>query len=198
MGAMLFQLVSEVFGPLYGSRKCRCELNSLRRWADRPLGQVHVPGRLRSCYIMQKPVLPAGRFDGCEYDSEFDLIVNGDALEHTDAGLPVTRNFCRALRPGGCVIVSSPSIRQRKHLSLLRWRERRSGFHPSRCGHLRDRYSERDLEEKCCPAGERVVRACYKFGFFGTLAFDLFSTIGDSRPNAVAFGLTFAWLVVRA
>lgn len=126
---------------------------------------------------------------------EFDLIISADVLEHIEDDRKVLRNLFRALRPGGIIIVTSPSIPQRKHLWLVHWREKRIGFHPSEYGHVRDGYSQRDIEEKFQHAGGRVLSSYFTFGVFGTLAFDMFFVIGDNEPNPVVFALLFPLLL---
>ena len=128
-------------------------------------------------------------------ENEFDLIVNSDVLEHIEDDRSVLRNLFRALRPGGHLIVTSPSIPQRKHLRLVRWRERRINFSVRDYGHVRHGYSKRDIEDKFREAGGRVVSTYFTFGFFGTLAFDIFFVMGDSAPNPVVFAVMFPWLL---
>ncbi len=130
------------------------------------------------------------------FDDEFDLIVNSDVLEHIEDDRAVIRNLFQALRPGGHLIVTSPSIPQRRHLALVGWRERRIHFSTRDYGHVRDGYSKRDLDEKFRDAGGRVVSSYFTFGVFGTLAFDLFFVIGDNAPNPLLFALMFPWLLV--
>jgi ubiquinone/menaquinone biosynthesis C-methylase UbiE len=139
-----------------------------------------------------------GRLEDDCFDSEFDLIVNADVLEHIPNDREVIEKLCRALRPQGYLIVTSPSVPQRKHLGLVHWRERQSGFEPSQHGHVRAGYSHEDLSEKVRSAGGQVVNSYFTFGFFGTLAFDLFFVIGDNRPNPVIFALAFPWLMALA
>ena len=131
-------------------------------------------------------------------ESEFDLIINADVMEHIKDDRKALAGLCRALKPGGHIILTSPSIPQRKHLWLVRWREKRTGFEPSDYGHVRDGYSREDLEEKFRSAGARVERSYLTFGFFGTLAFDLFFVIGDNRPHPVVFALLFPFLMLLA
>jgi 2-polyprenyl-3-methyl-5-hydroxy-6-metoxy-1,4-benzoquinol methylase len=137
----------------------------------------------------------AGRLEALPFEDGFDIVLNADVLEHIEDDRSAIRNLCRALRPGGHVIVTSPSVPQRKHLPTVRWREKRIGFEFSQTGHVRTGYSKEDLAEKFSGAGGRVVRSYYTFGFFGTLAFDVFFSIGDSRPNPVVFALFFPWLM---
>lgn len=243
---------------LYGSEKWVFEENRIRRWAYRLLGEVHVPGRLRSYHVLrairslglfQRPVsmLDAGsgrgdltlhlarrcphwRITGVDadelkvqsaaelarrhrlcnlhyetglledlrFDSQFDLVVSADVLEHIADDERVIGNLCRALRPGGYLLVTAPSVPQRKHLPLVRWREKRIGFHPSQYGHVRQGYGPAELAEKFAKSGAETVLTRFTFGLFGTLAFDLFFVIGDNRPHPLVFAFMFPWLMALA
>jgi ubiquinone/menaquinone biosynthesis C-methylase UbiE len=144
-----------------------------------------------------------GSLEELGFRDAFDLIVSADVLEHIEDDRRALRNMFLALRPGGYLIVTSPSIPQRRHLGLVRWREKRIGFHPSDYGHVRDGYSKLEIQEKFREAGGRAVSCYFPFGLFGTLAFDLFFVIGDNQPNPIVFGLLFplllalGWLDVR-
>lgn len=243
---------------LYGSEKWIFEESRIRRWAYRLLGEVHVPGRLRSYHILrsirslglfERPVqmldagsgrgdlalhvarrcphwritgvdadelkvqraaelarrhgltnvrFEAGLLEELPYDTQFDLVVSADVLEHIADDERVIGNLCRALRPGGYLLVTSPSVPQRPHLPLVRWREQRIGFDPSQYGHVRQGYGPSDLAEKFRRAGAEPLSARFTFGFFGTLAFDLFFVIGDNRPNPVVFAVMFPCLMALA
>jgi hypothetical protein len=78
-------------------------------------------------------------------------------------------------------------VPQPKHLATVAWRERRIGFHPSEYGHVRDGYSTGDLKKIFEETGTEPVEIRYTYGPFGTLCFDLFFTIGDSKPNPLAY-----------
>ncbi len=162
-------------------------------------GPGHGPGGL--CHGVAKHLglknlqFRIGDLGNLGFQNEFDLIVNSDVLEHIEDDRSVLGNLFRALRPGGHLIVTSPSIPQRKHLRLVRWRERRINFSVREYGHVRDGYSKRDIEDKFREAGGRVVSSYFTFGFFGTLAFDIFFVIGDSAPNPVVFAVMFPWLL---
>ncbi len=139
-----------------------------------------------------------GSLETFEAEGEFGLIVNADVMEHIEDDRRVLANLYRALRPGGHIILTSPSVPQRKHLRLVAWRERRIGFQPSDYGHVRQGYSLQDLEEKFTAVGAHLKRAYLTFGFFGTLAFDLFFVIGDNRPQPIVFALMFPFLMALA
>lgn len=139
-----------------------------------------------------------GRLEQIRFDSELDLIVCADVLEHIADDQRVITNLCRAVRAGGYVLVTSPSIPQRPHLPLVRWREKRIGFHLSQYGHVRQGYGPAELAEKFSLAGASMLSSRFTFGLFGTLAFDLFFVIGDNRPNPIVFGLMFPALMALA
>ena len=45
-----------------------------------------------------------------EHDNRFDLIVSVDVMEHIVDDVKVFRNFYRALKPGGFLLINTPSI----------------------------------------------------------------------------------------
>ncbi len=120
-------------------------------------------------------------------ENEFDLIISSDVLEHIQDDDLVFSNFQRALKKGGHIVLTTPSIPQRKHLWLVKRREEKIGFDPSDYGHVRDGYSKEDYRSKLKPLGFKEIDPKYTFGPFGTLAFDLFFVIGDNKPNPVVF-----------
>jgi SAM-dependent methyltransferase len=136
-----------------------------------------------------------GSLEDFEDAEGFDLIISADVLEHIENDRAVIKNLFRALRPNGFLIITSPSVPQRKHLWLVHWRERRIGFKPSDYGHVRDGYSKQDVKEKFEEAGGSVVHSYFTYGFFGTLAFDIFFVLGDNEPNPLVFAAFFPGLL---
>jgi 2-polyprenyl-3-methyl-5-hydroxy-6-metoxy-1,4-benzoquinol methylase len=124
-------------------------------------------------------------------DEKFDVVVCSDVLEHIEDDQRVVDNLGAALKPGGILIVTSPSVPQPKHLALVAWRERRIGFSPVDYGHVRQGYSEADLGKLFASAGLETERIRRTFGPCGTLMFDLFFVTGDSRPNPLVFAALF-------
>ncbi len=131
-------------------------------------------------------------------ESAYDIIVCSDVLEHIEEDDLVVKHLTYALKPGGVVIVTSPSVPQPRHLPLVRWRERRIGFHPSDYGHVRDGYSEKDLAVLLGNAGLDVETIHRTFGFFGTLMFDVFFVTGDNRPNPLVYAALFPFYMTLA
>lgn len=127
-----------------------------------------------------------------------DIITCCDVLEHIEDDEKVMKNLYGALKPGGSLILTFPSIPQRRHLKLVEWREKRIGFKNEDYGHVRDGYSIPGIEETLKRIGFSEVSAEYTFGFWGTLSFDLFFVLGDNRPNPVVFFLAFPFLMATA
>lgn len=120
-------------------------------------------------------------------DVLYDLIICSDVLEHIVADDLVVKGLAQALKPGGVLIITSPSVPQPRHLPLVAWRERRIGFKPSDYGHVRPGYSRQDLQRITGVAGLEVDLIRTTFGRFGTLMFDLFFATGDNRPNPFVY-----------
>ncbi len=118
---------------------------------------------------------------------QYDLIICSDVLEHIECDDLVIENLARALKPGGLLVLTSPSIPQRQHLSLVAWRERRIGFDPSHYGHVRDGYSVENFEHFLQQNDLKIETIRWTFGRFGTLMFDLFFVTGDSQPNPLVY-----------
>jgi len=120
-------------------------------------------------------------------ESAYDVVICSDVLEHLEDDEKVTEQLVRALKPGGVIILTSPSVPQPKHLSLVVYRERRTGFKPEDYGHVRQGYSQEGLYRIIQNAGLEVDRIRWTFGRFGTLMFDIFFITGDSRPNPAVY-----------
>lgn len=135
--------------------------------------------------------------------AQYDLITNTDVLEHIEDDRRVMANFARALRPGGYLLLTFPSVPQRKHLRLVAWRERRIGFSPADIGHVRPGYSPDLINGLAREVGLEPVRTQWTYGPFGNLAHDLFFVLGDSKPNPAVFAaalpllLTLSFLELR-
>ena len=244
---------------VYGSEKAWGEPDWRRRLGYRWLGELHIPGRLRSWFIVRalrrlgcwdrrpRALYDAGGGEGAFAlhvarrfpawrvviaDNEartieratrirralglenleiravdlrepgdenvYDVVVCADVLEHIDDDKGVVKHLARALKPGGVVLVTSPSVPQPRHLALVAWRERRIGFDPSDYGHVRDGYSEAQLRELFEGAGLEVESVRRTFGPAGTLMFDLFFVTGDSRPHPLVYLALFPLYMLLA
>jgi 2-polyprenyl-3-methyl-5-hydroxy-6-metoxy-1,4-benzoquinol methylase len=154
----------------------------------------HIKARLG---LTNLEVREADLLEPIERDA-YDIVVCADVLEHIEEDDVVVRNLAGALRPGGILLLTAPSVPQPKHLSLVAWRERRIGFVPTEYGHVRQGYGPEDLRRLFQNADLAVERIRWTFGRFGTLMFDLFFVTGDSKPNPLLYASLFPFYMVLA
>ena len=96
----------------------------------------------------------------------FDLCLSVDVMEHIEDDRAVFRNFARVLRPGGHVIVNTPSDLGGSGVT-------EAGDEGFIGEHVRDGYNEAELREKLETAGLAHVRTEYGYGPWGTAAWRL-------------------------
>jgi SAM-dependent methyltransferase len=101
-----------------------------------------------------------------EHTEKFDLIVCVDVMEHIHEDVVVFRNFQRALKEGGYLLVNSPSIYGGSDVHD----EEDESFVGE---HARDGYSAEQLEEKLVPVGFSIHKFRYSYGFWGDKAWRL-------------------------
>ena len=128
-------------------------------------------------------------------DSKYDLITNTDVLEHIEDDRGAMANLARALAPGGYLMLTFPSVPQRRHLKLVAWRERRIGFKPEDIGHVRPGYSPDMINGLAREVGLEPVKTVWTYGPFGNLAHDVFFVLGDSKPNPIVFAASLPFLL---
>lgn len=96
----------------------------------------------------------------------FDLVLSVDVMEHIEDDRAVFANFRRVLRPGGYVVVNTPSDQGGSGVT--------EDSDESFIGeHVRDGYPPAELEEKLETAGLNVVDWMYTYGRFGSAAWRL-------------------------
>ncbi|MEX0594192.1 MAG: class I SAM-dependent methyltransferase, partial [Balneolaceae bacterium] len=97
-----------------------------------------------------------------EEDSGYDLILCIDVLEHIEEDREVLRRLQRALKPGGTLMIHSPS-----HLSAEDAMGEEDSFVDE---HARAGYSDAELREKLISSSLQVERTGYTYGFWGHLS----------------------------
>jgi 2-polyprenyl-3-methyl-5-hydroxy-6-metoxy-1,4-benzoquinol methylase len=147
--------------------------------------------RIKAALGLTNLELRAGDLRDPGDEKAYDVVLCTDVLEHIVEDDLVTKNLATALKPGGVIVVTAPSVPQPWHLPLVGWRERRIGFRPSDYGHVRDGYSERQLATLLDHAGLEIETVRRIFGPFGTLMFDLFFVAGDDAPNPLVYAALF-------
>lgn len=99
-------------------------------------------------------------------EGPFDFILSVDVMEHIEDDRAVFRNFSRVLRPGGHVLVNTPSDQGGSDVSG----EDETSFIEE---HVRDGYNMEELAEKLREAGLEPVLQRYTYGRYGSLAWRL-------------------------
>ncbi len=106
-----------------------------------------------------------------DFDNRFDLVLCVDVMEHIEDDRKVLSNYYRALKPGGALLISTPSdqggsdVHHDHHHG-----EVAVGFIDE---HVRDGYALTDLEEKLKTAGFGHTEIRYQYGSPGKLSWRL-------------------------
>ena len=96
-------------------------------------------------------------------EGPFDLILSVDVMEHIADDRAVFEHFSRVLRPGGHVVINTPSDQGGSDVQ--------ADTDDSFIGeHVRDGYNMSALEEKLRDAGLRPVNSLYTYGPYGSTA----------------------------
>lgn len=96
----------------------------------------------------------------------FDLVLSVDVMEHIEDDRAVFENVRRVLRPGGYLVVNTPSDQGGSGVT----EDHAESFIGE---HVRDGYPPAELEEKLTTAGLEVVDWMYTYGRFGSAAWRL-------------------------
>ena len=126
--------------------------------------------------FFQKAGLHQARFELADltqlsYVDQFDLILCVDVMEHIEEDRKVLNNYYRALKPGGMLLISTPSdqggsdVEQHEHSP-----QGAVGFIDE---HVRDGYAISELEEKLITAGFDLSKLHYQYGAPGKLSWKL-------------------------
>jgi SAM-dependent methyltransferase len=96
----------------------------------------------------------------------YDLILSVDVMEHILEDVEVFRNFHESLKPGGMVLISTPSdqggsdVHEHDHESFIE-------------EHVRDGYNIREIQDKLKLAGFSTTTAWYNYGKPGQVSWRL-------------------------
>jgi len=96
----------------------------------------------------------------------FDLILCVDVMEHIEEDRTVLKNYYRALKPGGVLLISTPSDQGGSDVH----HEHEESFIEE---HVRDGYGMEEMEEKLNAAGFLDNRIRYSYGKPGKLSWKL-------------------------
>jgi SAM-dependent methyltransferase len=148
----------------------------------------------RANTIAERAGLTNCRFDIADvtklgFDSEFDMVVSVDNLEHVDDDVTAMKALRRALRPGGRLVVHVPGYERRWLLF-----GKRVNFDVP--GHVRPGYRTHELVSKLGAAGFEVTSAAATYGIIETFTNNLSYLItGADRKNKLLYALVFPFLL---
>ncbi|MEX0602424.1 MAG: class I SAM-dependent methyltransferase [Bacteroidota bacterium] len=97
------------------------------------------------------------------HDGEFDLALSVDVMEHIPDDVRVFGNLFRALKPGGVLLVNTPSNLGGSDVA----HEGEAGFIGE---HARTGYGADEIRSKLEGAGFRIDHLSYTYGRWGTIA----------------------------
>jgi SAM-dependent methyltransferase len=105
------------------------------------------------------------------FNQRFDLVLCVDVMEHIEEDRLVLSNYFNALKPGGMLLISTPSdqggsdVHEHDHAE-----EGAVGFIDE---HVRDGYAISDLDEKMRTAGFSKTEIHYQYGWPGKISWKL-------------------------
>lgn len=123
------------------------------------------------------------------YDCQFDAIICIEVLEHIHEDGKVIDNFYRALKNGGRLLITSPSIYSEKD-------EEGEAFVGE---HARQGYSTDDLAKLLKNSGFEILELKYTYGTLGTLAWKLaikYPLIAINKTKFVLALLPFYYVLI--
>lgn len=118
-------------------------------------------------------------------DGPFDFILSVDVMEHIADDETVFHHFARVLRPGGHVLINTPSDQGGSDVSD----EDEDSFIEE---HARAGYNLEDLKAKLRTAGLEPVRTRYTYGPYGSAAWKLLI----KRPLLLLNASRASWLLL--
>jgi len=115
------------------------------------------------------------KFEFCDLtkldeQEQYDLVLSVDVMEHIEEDEKVFENFHKAMKPGGMLLISTPSDQGGSDTHDHDHEEGTTGFIDE---HVRDGYGIEDITQKLTKAGFKNVQAEYTYGKPGSIAWRL-------------------------
>lgn len=115
--------------------------------------------------------------------NSFDLIVSVDVMEHILEDVEVFKNFHASLKPGGMVLINTPSDQGGSDVK----EEGQESFIGE---HVRDGYNIQEIQDKLRSAGFNKIDARYSYGTPGKISWKLSMKYPMTMLNkSMAFGV---------
>ncbi len=102
-----------------------------------------------------------------DYSEKFDIIYSIDVLEHIGDIDKCLKNFYKALKPNGKLIIHVPCPNQKRHFKRFEKIE-----HPQ---HVHVGFTAQELADIIQSKGFRVIDSKFTAGWFGSLAWEIFA-----------------------
>ncbi|MEP7264862.1 MAG: class I SAM-dependent methyltransferase [Bacteroidota bacterium] len=99
-------------------------------------------------------------------DAKYDLVISVDVMEHILEDVQVFRNFVASLKPGGMLLISTPSDQGGSDVHG----DEQASFIEE---HVRDGYNIKEIEDKLKSAGFSKAEARYQYGTPGKISWRL-------------------------
>jgi len=127
--------------------------------------------RIRAKLGRDNLIFVRGDLTTIDFSEDFDVILCVDVLEHINEDKRALENLHRALKRGGVLLLHVPRNHRFYKLRFGKLDERATG------DHVRDEYTENEIERKLRETGFAMTRKGYTFGLFGALAWELWYVI---------------------
>jgi 2-polyprenyl-3-methyl-5-hydroxy-6-metoxy-1,4-benzoquinol methylase len=127
-----------------------------------------------------------------QHPDTYDLVLSVDVMEHIEPDVQVFRNICHSLKPGGMLLISTPSDQGGSDVQS----EEDESFIGE---HVRDGYGIREIKDKLYEAGFSRVKARYSYGAPGKVSWRLsmkYPILMLNWSKAMFAVLPFYYLVV--
>lgn len=126
-------------------------------------------------------------------ESFYDLIISVDVMEHIENDRTVFRNFFDSLKPGGLLLVNTPSdkggsgVTDKEDTSFI-------------SEHVRDGYGMEEIREKLLVAGFSAVEMKYTYGLPGSISWRIsmkypILLLGTSRLFLIILPLYYLFMM---
>jgi SAM-dependent methyltransferase len=99
-------------------------------------------------------------------ENKYDLVLCVDVMEHIEEDVRVMSNYCRSLKPGGMLMISTPSDQGGSDVH----EDDESSFIEE---HVRDGYGVEDMKSKLQQAGFSRSKVMYSYGKPGQISWRL-------------------------
>lgn len=100
----------------------------------------------------------------------FDMVLSVDVMEHILEDVLVFKNFYKAMKPGGMVLISTPSDQGGSDVHHHHHEHEKDSFIDE---HVRDGYNIDEIQEKLKRAGFSKTEASYNYGTPGKISWKI-------------------------